>query len=90
MTLAQLITHDKALHALGGAVLFAGARGAALVLGSDAGTARIIAMAVALAAAIGKEIYDARHRDTHTPDPLDAAFTMAGALLACSCTFGNA
>lgn len=31
-----------------------------------------------LLAAVGKEVYDAFHRDTHTPDGLDALATVVG------------
>lgn len=87
MTIAELIPHDKALHALGGSLVFAVARLALLVAGWNSSTARVAAITVAVIVAIGKELYDLLHRDRHTPDVKDTLATAAGALLAMSCAF---
>jgi len=42
----------------------------------------IFGLAMVIIAAIGKEIYDAAHKDKHTPDFWDAIATIIGGLLA--------
>lgn len=42
-----------------------------------------LACSVCVAAAVGKELYDARHPERHTADRFDAAFTSLGGVLSC-------
>lgn len=61
---------DKLLHALVGALIVA------TLFPLGPGVA-----AVSLAtAAVGKELYDAQHRESHTPEFADAAVTFAGGI----------
>lgn len=41
-----------------------------------------VALIPVVVAALGKEVYDAQHRDRHTPDAADAVATVAGGLSA--------
>lgn len=88
MSIATLIPHDKALHCLGGVVLFAIARGVALAFGATTVEAAIAACAIVVIAACAKEAYDLHHRAKHTPDLRDAAATVIGGLLALVCGAG--
>ena len=63
------IPSDKVAHCLGGVILFA--------IGQLFGYGLLLAVV----GAITKEIYDARHKATHTPDSLDAVATVLGGLL---------
>ena len=65
------IPPDKALHLIGGVLIYAVAHFVSPMVG-------LIAVAVAAA---GKEIYDYFHQDKHTPDVMDALATVAGGLL---------
>jgi len=60
---------DKVYHCLVGVILFA--------IGNLVG----YGLAVAIIGAVGKEIYDYFHKDTHTPDVWDAVATTLGGLL---------
>lgn len=60
--------YDKVLHA---AVGFGIGLGASALAGAGFGLVAVIA------AGVGKEIYDARHRNRHTPDVWDAVVTVA-------------
>ncbi|MEW6562701.1 MAG: hypothetical protein AB1400_05645 [Pseudomonadota bacterium] len=71
-----LLPQDKANHALHGCAIFAVAQLQSLLFAG-------IAVGVI---AVGKEIYDAFHRDLHTPDVRDALATMAGGLIGYVCT----
>lgn len=85
MSISDLIPHDKALHGLGGVVLFATFRAVALVVGANRVEAKLAALAVVAIVACAKEAYDLQHRVKHTPDLLDAAATVAGGVLALAC-----
>lgn len=63
------IPADKIYHCLIGVILFA--------IGNLVG----YGLLVAIVGAIGKEIYDYLHKDTHTPDVWDAVATILGGLL---------
>lgn len=63
------IPSDKIYHCLVGVILFA--------IGQLIG----YGLLVAVVSAVGKEIYDYCHQDTHTPDLWDAIATMLGGLL---------
>lgn len=63
------IPSDKIYHCLVGVILFA--------IGNLVG----YGLAVAIIGAVGKEIYDYLHKDTHTPDVWDAVATTLGGLL---------
>ena len=63
------IPADKIAHCLGGVILFA--------IGQLFGYGLLLA----IAGAIGKEVYDYFNKATHTPDPWDAVATIAGGLL---------
>jgi ABC-type nickel/cobalt efflux system permease component RcnA len=86
VSIAALIPHDKALHCLGGVVLFGAARVVALALGGTAAEVAIAAYAVVVIAACAKEAYDLRNRAKHTPDLRDAAATAIGGLIALACS----
>lgn len=78
MDIPKLIPHDKALHALGGALI------AAVVYLLDVFLGHFglwLVLAVVVIAAIGKEVYDLAHQDRHTPDVYDALATTLGGLL---------
>ena len=63
---------DKLLHLLVGALIVA-------LLWPVGPLAPGVASGVfCFASAVGKEIYDSRHRDAHTPDLLDIVATLAG------------
>jgi hypothetical protein len=63
------IPSDKIYHCLGGVILFA--------IGQLFGYGLLFAVV----GAIGKEIYDYLHQDTHTLDVWDAVATTLGGLL---------
>jgi len=63
------IPSDKVYHCLVGVILFA--------IGNLVG----YGLALAIIGAVGKEIYDYLHKDTHTPDVWDAVATTLGGLL---------
>lgn len=65
------LPHDKALHLIGGVLIYAAAHFVSPVIG-------LIAAAVA---AVGKEIYDYFNRDKHTPEVMDVVATIIGGLL---------
>jgi hypothetical protein len=66
---------DKKLHLIAGASV---AAWASLVL-------PLVGAAVAAAVVgIAKEVYDADHPETHTPEALDALYTGFGGLAACA------
>ncbi len=68
MALAPILARDKLLHFITGSMLCA-----AVVPLSVPGAASAV-----LCAAIGKELYDAQHKEKHTPEVLDALCTIAG------------
>jgi hypothetical protein len=72
----MIIPPDKALHFIGGVVIYAAAHFASPIIGL---------MAV-LVAAVGKEVYDHFHKDTHTDDIWDATATIAGGMLGWICS----
>ena len=63
------IPADKVMHFASGAILFAAAMP---FIGPR------YAMALVILTSIAKEIYDAFHRDIHTPDVFDALATSLG------------
>lgn len=63
------IPTDKVAHCLGGVILFA------------IGQLFSYGLLLAIAGAIGKEVYDYFNKSTHTPDLWDAVATIAGGLL---------
>ena len=62
---------DKNLHFLGGAAV-----GAAVTLATDK---PMYGIAAGAAVGLAKELYDAKHRSTHTPSTKDLLATVAGA-----------
>jgi hypothetical protein len=72
--------HDKALHFIGGVLLFS----LSLPLVGPA-------YALALVAVIGilKEVYDFAYKETHTPDVWDVLVTIFGGVVGFSCTLWN-
>lgn len=70
-----MIAPDKALHFIGGVVLFAFGHFVSVW----------VAMGIVVAAALGKEIYDWFHQDRHTPEVADALYTVAGGLVGFLC-----
>jgi hypothetical protein len=76
---AQSIAPDKQKHA---------GVGAALNLGLQAaGVKKETAWCIAGAVFIGKELYDARHRDRHTPELADIGAGVAGVLVSEGCVW---
>ena len=70
---AQGIGEDKYMHA---------GVGAALNLGLQAaGVKKETAWCIAGAVFIGKELYDARHRDRHTPELADIVADIGGVVM---------
>ena len=69
------LTLDKCLHFIVGVLIYAVAHFVSPIIGL---------MAV-LAAAVGKEVYDHFHKDTHTDDIWDAAATIAGGVVGLIC-----
>ena len=67
---------DKVGHYATGATITAA--GAILLPGQYAPE---YSLALTAVAAVGKELYDARHRDHHTPEVADAATTVLGGAL---------
>jgi hypothetical protein len=88
VSISSLIPHDKALHALGGALLFAGARAFSLALGIDPSWAGVTALAAVTAVAAVKECFDALHPATHTVDLRDFLFTVAGGSISAASSIG--
>lgn len=70
--LGRFLPYDKALHLIGGAVLF-------LVAWLLSLSGPVALFVVVIAAA--KEAYDSAHRDRHTPDPWDFIYTAAPAVV---------
>lgn len=62
------LPHDKLLHFVGGLFIFA----------AFAWSSVLVACALVIVAAVGKEVYDYRNRHKHTPDVIDALATIAG------------
>lgn len=73
--LGRFLPYDKALHLIGGAVLFL----TALLFGAPPA----VAVGIVVVAAVAKELYDLAHRQAHTPDPWDAIYTAAAAVVGC-------
>lgn len=76
MKITELIPHDKALHLIGGTIIFAAIN---IILGP------IIGVLASIIAAFGKEVYDYFHKENHTPDIKDAIFTILGGILGFIC-----
>jgi hypothetical protein len=72
------IPSDKVAHFASGSVLFA------LCLPFIAPSNALV---LVILAGLLKELYDARHKDTHTPDIWDAVATALGGTLGYFCTF---
>lgn len=70
-----MIAHDKALHFIGGVVIFAVGHFASV----------LAALILVVVAAVGKEVYDWFNQDTHTPDPMDALYTIGGGAVGLLC-----
>lgn len=66
-----MIAPDKVAHFAGGVLIFAALSWFSIL-------AAFIAVVVA---AVGKEIYDSRHKDVHTPDVWDAVATILGGVV---------
>jgi TRAP-type C4-dicarboxylate transport system permease large subunit len=75
MNFLNKLPHDKALHVIVGVLFYAAFHFFGPVVG----------MAAATAAAVGKEIYDYFHKETHTPDVWDAVATIGGGVLGLIC-----
>ena len=67
--------HDKALHFIAGVLIFAVGHFASVLVG----------LGLVVLAAVGKEVYDWLHRDKHTPDIMDAVYTIAGGVAGLVC-----
>lgn len=76
MKLTDYLPLDKAYHVIAGVLIYAAAHFVSPVVG-------LIAVAVA---AVGKEGYDYRHRDKHTPDLWDAVATIFGGIIGFICS----
>ena len=73
------LPHDKALHFIAGALVYA-------VFHFISPAVGMIAVTIA---AVGKEVYDYANRDKHTPDLWDAVVTVLGGVVGfvCGLTF---
>lgn len=69
------IPHDKQGHFIAGVLAYAAMHFASTIIG----------IAVVIAMAIGKEIYDWYYRENHTPEVWDAVATILGGVLAYLC-----
>jgi hypothetical protein len=65
-----VIPIDKVLHLLVG-----------IALGANPVIEPMDALVVTTIVAIGKEVYDSKHKHKHTPDWRDAAITVAGGFI---------
>ena len=78
---------DKQGHVAAGAIIACCGLGvsglASYKLGLNVQLGVWLPMVPVLIAAVGKELYDARHRDKHTPDVWDAVATTCGGLVPC-------
>jgi hypothetical protein len=75
------IPHDKCLHVVYGACIALAASLAAMAFGLLPFFAAIAGLTAGTVLGLAKEAYDAKNRDTNTPDAMDAAATVIGALL---------
>lgn len=75
LTIIPNIPHDKQGHFIAGVLTYALAHFAGPMVG----------IAVVIAMAIGKEIYDQFHRENHTPEALDAVATILGGIVGYIC-----
>ena len=66
---------DKALHFIAGVLIFAIGHFASVWIG----------LVLVAFAAVGKEVYDYINRDKHTPELLDAVYTIAGGVAGLVC-----
>lgn len=66
---------DKAKHLIVGVLVYAIAHFVSPIVG----------LAAVVVAAVGKEIYDWFHKESHTPDVWDAIATIAGGVLGWIC-----
>lgn len=80
LAVANGIPDDKVRHALGGAFLFS--------LIAQFGL--VIAVVAVMVIAAAKEMYDSRHSDIHTSDPLDFAATCIGMVIGLICFMAGA
>lgn len=85
-SLFNKIPHDKALHALSGAFVFALLQ-ASLRVFLPLRVSALFAIACVLVVAVVKELYDGRHPDTHTKDWYDALATIGGGMLGVLCVY---
>lgn len=72
-----MIPYDKCLHMLAGIAVYALAH---LFL------VWWIALIIVAAVATGKEVYDYLNPKTHTPDVMDAVYTLAGGVMGLVCS----
>lgn len=73
-----VVPQDKANHFLYGAVIFS----AVYVVAFFAALPALpIAAGAVVGIGVGKEIYDRRNKETHTPDIKDALATVAGGVV---------
>jgi hypothetical protein len=82
MPLPQL-PQDKANHVIYGAAIAVVGSGIELSAGGPPLTAVVIGAVAAAVFGALKELYDAQHRDIHTPEMADFVATTAGGLLVC-------
>lgn len=80
LAVANGIPDDKVRHALGGVFLFS--------LIAQFGL--VIAVVAVMVIAAAKEMYDSRHSDIHTSDPLDFAATCIGMVIGLICFMAGA
>lgn len=88
--LDEMAAPDKRLHFAGGLVI--GALSAAFVRETlptsvPAWKGAMVSLAPALVVAVGKELYDRQHRDSHTPEFRDALATILGGIVGVQLTF---
>lgn len=70
-----MIAYDKRLHFIGGVILFA----------IFHFITPLIAIAIVISTAIAKEVYDWFNKDKHTPEVMDAVWTICGGMVGFIC-----
>ena len=75
LTIIPSIPHDKQGHFIAGVLAYSMMHFASPIIG----------LAVVIAMAIGKEIYDWYHRENHTPEAWDAVATILGGVVGYLC-----
>ncbi len=76
LNLLSSLPHDKAGHLIAGVLLYAAFHFVHPAVG----------IAVVVIAAVAKEVYDYLHKETHTPETMDAVATIVGGIVGFICS----